>query len=37
MILLKSTSDRTAVWHSLPTEKLVDMRLIHKRIDAPIA
>jgi hypothetical protein len=26
MILLKSTSDRTAMWHSLPTEKLVDMR-----------
>jgi hypothetical protein len=24
MILLKSTS--TAMWHSLPTEKLVDMR-----------
>jgi len=35
MILLKSTSDRTAMWHSLPTEKLVDMRLIHERIDAP--
>jgi hypothetical protein len=26
MILLKSTSDRTAMWHSLPTEKLVDIR-----------
>jgi hypothetical protein len=27
MILFKSTSDRTAMWHSLPTEKLVDVRI----------
>jgi hypothetical protein len=26
MNLSKSTSDRTAMWHTLPTEKLVDMR-----------